>query len=44
MKLLMSKTDAAAALDWASNYCQGHPQDTLATAGVALVAMLADRQ
>jgi hypothetical protein len=40
MKLPMTKTDAADALEWASNYCKGHPQDTLASAGVALVARL----
>jgi hypothetical protein len=41
MKLPMTKTDAAGALEWASAYCQSHPGDTLASAGVALVARLA---
>ena len=40
MRLAMAKTDVAEALEWASNYCQGHPQDTLGAVGVALVAKL----
>src|SRR3954454_9736864 len=40
MKLPMGKADSAAALEWASNYCIRHPQDTLASAGVALAASL----